>query len=81
MNAANVKVKMKGLMSPLSIILHAVVFLMVLYHTNTWFSLLPKVAVLWRGEEKLSGSLLVGANWVAWLVLMALVIGFVMQGR
>jgi fumarate reductase subunit C len=70
-----------GLMSPLSIVLHAVVFLMVLYHTYTWFSLLPKVAVFWRGEEKISGTLLVGANWIAWLVLMALVIVVVMQWR
>src|SRR5438874_2985440 len=41
------------LRSPVSIVLHLIVLTAVLYHTVTWFSLLPKVMVIWRGEEKL----------------------------
>src|SRR4051794_40065933 len=43
-----------SLSSPLSIVLHLLVLAMVLYHAYTWFSLLPKVAVLWRGEERVN---------------------------
>lgn len=57
------------LSSPVSIILHLVILVAVLYHTITWFSLLPKVMVIWRGEEKLHPAMLVGANWVGWVVV------------
>jgi fumarate reductase subunit C len=64
-----------ALRSPVSMLLHLLALVAVLYHTVTWFGLLPKVAVLWRGEEKVPASVLIAANWAAWAVVTVVVAG------
>ena len=54
--------------SRLLIALQIIALPMVLYHSITWFNLTPKVFVLWRGEERVSGMLIAGANYVAWII-------------
>jgi fumarate reductase subunit C len=53
--------------------LHAVALIAVLYHLYTWFSLTPKIAVLWRGEEKVEPALVVGSQYVAWIAVSLVV--------
>ena len=59
--------------SRFSIALQIMALPMVLYHSITWFNLTPKVIVLWRGEERVSPTLIAGAHYVAW-VLVSIVI-------
>ena len=59
--------------SRLLIALQIIALPMVLYHSITWFNLTPKVLVLWRGEERVSPTLIAGAHYVAW-VLVSIVI-------
>jgi fumarate reductase subunit C len=61
------------LTSPVGILFNVIVLVAVLYHTITWFSLLPKVMVLWRGEEKLPPAMLIGVNWAGWFIVTAAV--------
>ncbi len=64
---------MEGLYSPASMVLHLLALAMAIYHTVTWFQLLPRVIPLRRGEEKVSPGLIVGANLVAWLAISGVV--------
>jgi fumarate reductase subunit C len=65
----------QGLKSPVSIVLHLLVLAMAVYHTVTWFNATPKVMVLWRGEERVSPTLIVASNYVAWVVISVIVAG------
>ncbi len=59
--------------SRLSMALHIMALPMVLYHSITWFNLTPKVIVLWRGEDRVSPTLIAAAHYVGW-VLVSIVI-------
>ena len=61
--------------SPLSVVLHLFALLMVLYHSVTWINLTPKVMVVWRGEDRVSPTLIAAANYAAWVVLSLLIFG------
>jgi len=63
--------------SPLSVLLHLVALPMVLYHSITWFNLTPKVMVVWRGEDRVSPTLIAGSNYLAWLVVSVVVAAIV----
>jgi fumarate reductase subunit C len=65
----------QGLKSPVSMALHALALVAVLYHLYTWFSLTPKIAVLWRGEERVGAPVIVGSQYVAWIAVSLLVAG------
>ena len=54
------------LASPLAVALHAVAFVMVLFHSITWFNLAPKAMVIRVGEKRLPGWFIAGANYAAW---------------
>ena len=57
------------LKQPVLIALQIIAIPMLLYHSITWLNLTPKVMVLWRGEERVSPTLIAGANYVAWLIV------------
>ncbi len=61
------------LKSPLSIGLHIVVLLMVLWHTLTWLFLTDKVVVVWRGENKVPAHMIRGAHYGAWIAASVVV--------
>ncbi len=65
---------LQTLQSPGWILFHGVALAFALFHTITWFNLTPKVMVVRLGEEKLPAWLLAGANYVAWIVLSALLV-------
>lgn len=60
------------LKSPLSIILHIIAFIFAVYHSITWFKLTPKIMILRIGEEQIPSILISGANFVAWVVVSAI---------
>lgn len=63
----------EALRTPWSVALHLVALAAVLFHAVTWINLLPKVLVLWRGDQQVNPALIAGANYLAWLVVSGVV--------
>jgi fumarate reductase subunit C len=59
------------LQTPWSIAFHFLALVAAMYHTVTWFALVPKVMVVRVGEEKLPPILLVLAHWILWAIISA----------
>ena len=64
---------MAALKSPISVALHLITLIFVLYHTITWFNLTPKILVLYRGEERIPEGLVAGTFYVGWAVVSVIV--------
>ena len=64
---------MAALKSPISVALHLITLIFVLYHTITWFNLTPKILVLYRGEDRIPQGLIAGAFYAGWVVASAIV--------
>jgi fumarate reductase subunit C len=60
-----------SLSTPVSIILHLVILIFVLFHSITWFLLAPTAMVLKIGGKKVPGSIIVTGNFVMWFLLSA----------
>ncbi len=60
--------------------LNLVSLLFVLYHAITWFNLASQAMVMHAGGRRVPGSLITASNYVAWLLISALVIWFVAGG-
>lgn len=60
--------------SPWMIAFHLVALLAAVYHMATWFELTPSVMPVRVGGEKLPAPLLVGANYVAWIAVSAVIV-------
>lgn len=71
--APSFSVFLEGLRSPVSLLLHLIALMMVLYHTFTWFNLTPQALPLWQGEERVPPRLIVAASYVAWLIVSGVV--------
>ena len=67
------------LQSPIAIILHSVAFILVLYHSITWFNLAPKAMVIKLGKYKVPGYVISGMNYAAWAVLSAVIIWLILK--
>jgi fumarate reductase subunit C len=66
--------------TPLFLTLAAVAFVFVLFHTITWFNLTPKaIAVRVRGK-RVPDWVIVGSNYVAWLVVSGAVAVVLLRG-
>ena len=61
------------LATPGMIVFHAVAFVAALYHTFTWFGLLPNIIVLRIGENRVPSRLITGANYVPWIAVSAII--------
>ena len=61
------------LQSPVLVAFHVVALLFMLLHTVTFFQAMPKGMPLRRGEERVPPALMIGANYVAWLVVTVIV--------
>jgi fumarate reductase subunit C len=57
------------LKTPLFLALDAVAFVFVLFHTITWFNLTPKAMVVRLRGKRVPDHVVVGLNYVAWLVV------------
>jgi fumarate reductase subunit C len=60
--------------SPLLITLQIVALPMILFHSITWINLTPKVMVVFRGEDKVSPTLIAGVNYAAWAVISVIIL-------
>ena len=67
------------LASPGWIVFHLLVLVAALYHSITWFNLLPQVMVVRRGEERVPPVLIAGSNYVAWLVISVVIVWIVLR--
>jgi fumarate reductase subunit C len=61
------------LQSPLLIAFHVVALLFMLLHTVTFFQAMPKGLPMRRGEELMPPALMIGGNYVAWLMVTVVV--------
>ena len=68
-----------SLRSPLSVVLHAVALLLVLYHAVTFLNAAPKAFVLWRGDQKVNPGLIVAAHYAGWLAVSMVVTWFALR--
>ena len=64
---------MAALKSPISVVLHLITLVFVLYHTITWFNLTPKILVLYKGEDRIPQVLIAGMFYAGWVVVSIIV--------
>ena len=64
---------MAALKSPISVGLHLITLVFVLYHTITWFNLTPKILVLYRGEDRIPQGLVAATFYAGWVVVSIIV--------
>jgi fumarate reductase subunit C len=69
----------EALKSPASIVVQLLTLVFVLYHTVTWFNLTPQIVIVWRGEEKVSPTVIAGAHYALWAVA-SLIIAWIAAG-
>ncbi len=70
----------RWLRSPLLLGLNAISFLFVLFHALTWFNLAPRAMTVRVGGKRVAGSLVAASNYVAWLVISAVVAWLILGG-
>ena len=59
--------------TPVSVILHSIALIMVLYHSLTWFSLAPKALVVKFGKWRIPDRVIIGLNLFAWILISFLI--------
>ncbi len=68
------------LKTPLSIALHTVALLLILYHAITWFHLAPRAMVVRLGGKRLPDAAIIAGNYAAWLAASAFIAWFLLRG-
>jgi len=71
---------LRFLATPGMLVFHSVALVFALFHTITWFSILPKVVVVRLGEEQVPGWIVAGVNFAAWVIVSGLIAWFVLRG-
>ena len=69
-----------GLGTPLMLVLNIISLFFVLFHTITWFNLTPKAIALRVRGKRLPDVLIIAPNYIAWLVVSAVVAWIVTGG-
>ena len=69
------------LKTPLFIAMSVIALLFVLYHSITWFNLAPKAMPVRMGGKRLPEWMVAAPNYVAWIVISAVVIWFLLGGK
>lgn len=64
---------------PLLIVCNIIAFLFVLYHTITWYNLAPKAMAVRVGGKRLPDWMIAAPNYVAWVVISAIVAWFILR--
>ena len=60
--------------SPIMLAVHTVIFLFLIFHSVTWFSLAPKAIVLRIGKIRIPDSATIGLNLFAWFAVSLLIL-------
>ncbi len=68
------------LASPIMVAISGVGLLFALFHTVTWFNATPRAVVVRIGGKKLPEAMIIGPNYVAWVVISAFVAWVVVGG-
>ncbi len=63
--------------TPVSVVLHGVAFVFVLFHSITWFNLAPKALVLRVGNRRVPDAVIKGLNFIGW-IFFSCVIAWIM---
>ena len=71
---------LESLKAPLAIFFHIVALAFALLHTITWFNLTPQALPLRLGEKRVSPGLIIAPNYVAWMVVSAIIAWLVLRG-
>lgn len=67
--------------NPLMIVLNVIAFLLVMYHTITWFNLAPSAMVIRMGGKRVPDWAIALPNYIAWLAVSAAIVWFVIGGK
>ena len=67
------------LATPGMVAFHVLALVAALYHTVTWFNLVPNIIVVRVGEIRFPASLVSGAHFVGWIVISALIAWIVLS--
>ena len=67
------------LAAPLMVVLNVISFVFVLFHTITWFNLMPRAMAVRIKGKKLPDLLIIAPNYIAWLVVSG-VIAWIVTG-
>ena len=67
------------LQSPIAIILHSIAFILVLYHSITWFNLAPKAMVIKLGKHKVPDYIISGLNYAAWIFFSIIITWLILK--
>jgi len=59
--------------SPLLITFNWITFVVMIYHSISWFSVTPKAMPVQIGEEFLPGGVIAAGHYVAWVVVSAVI--------
>jgi len=59
--------------SPLVIAFNWMAFVIMLYHSISWFSVTPKAMPVQIGEEFLPGGIIAAGHYIAWVVVSAVI--------
>ena len=65
--------------NPALIILNALAFMFVLFHSITWFNLAPKAMQVRAAGRRLPDALISGTNYAAWVVVSAVLAWWILR--
>jgi fumarate reductase subunit C len=68
------------LKNPFMMALNVISFFFVVFHAVTWFNLSARAMAIRVGGKRVPGFLISGSNFVAWLVISAVVAWFLLRG-
>jgi fumarate reductase subunit C len=68
------------LKNPFMLALNLISFFFVVFHALTWFNLSARAMAIRVGGKRVPGFLISGSNFVAWLVISAVVAWFLLRG-
>jgi len=67
------------LKTPASVVLHAIAFLMVIFHSVTWFNLAPRALVVRIGKKRIPDVVIAASNYVAWIAFSVAIAWIVLK--
>lgn len=65
---------LQALTSPAGVVFQLIILVFAVYHSMTWFNVTPKAMPLQIGEDFLPGKVIIGAHYVGWLAVTAIVL-------
>ncbi len=68
------------LSAPGMVVFHIVALAAAVYHSITWFGLAPKAMVVRVGGKRVPATIVVGANYAAWIAASAFIAWLVLRG-